>query len=89
LRKIILFDGRLVETAKHTHKGTSFTNRQWRCTPKVHKGTFGAKRNAVQRVYRRRHFQTAAVGLVIVPMSLKTDVRQFSTQKRYAPEVPL
>jgi len=28
LRKIMLFDGRLVETVKHTHKGTSFTNRQ-------------------------------------------------------------
>ena len=25
LRKITLFDGRLVEIVKHTHKGTSFT----------------------------------------------------------------
>jgi len=89
----MLFDGRLVETVKHTHKGTSFTNRQWRCTPEVHKGTFDAKRNvdsnAVQRVYRRRHFQTAAVGLVTVPMLLKTDVHKFSTQKRCTSKVPL
>jgi len=41
----MLFDGRLVETVKHTHKGTSFTNRQWRCMPEVNKGTFDAKRN--------------------------------------------
>ena len=33
LCKIMLFDGRLVETVKHTHKGTSFTNRQWQCAP--------------------------------------------------------
>ena len=55
LFKILLFDGRLVETVKHTHKGTSFTNRQWQCAPKVNKCTFDVKRNvdtpnAVQRV---------------------------------------
>jgi len=45
LRKIMLFDGRLVETVKHTHKGTSFTNQQWQWAPEVNKGTFDAKRN--------------------------------------------
>jgi len=41
----MLFDGRLVKTVKHMHKGTSFTNRQWRCMPEVNKGTFDANRN--------------------------------------------
>jgi len=41
----MLFDGRQVETAKHTHKVTSFTNQQWQCMPEVHKGTFDANRN--------------------------------------------
>jgi len=41
----MLFDGRLVETVKHTHKGTSLTNRQRQCAPEVHKRTFYAKRN--------------------------------------------
>jgi len=41
----MLGDGRLVETVKHTHKGTSFTNQQWQWAPEVNKGTFDAKRN--------------------------------------------
>ena len=38
----MLFDGRLVKTVKHTHKGTSFTNQQWLWAPEVNKGTFDA-----------------------------------------------
>ena len=45
----MLFDGRLVETVKYTHTGTSFTNQFEilfrRAKPEVNKGTFDAKRN--------------------------------------------
>ena len=54
----MLFYGRLVETVKHTHKGTSFTNQQWQWAPEVNKGTFGAKRNVDSHCR-------------IVPMSIK------------------
>jgi len=62
------FDGHLVETFKHTHKGTSFADRQWQWAPEVNKGTFDAKKNVDNQC-------------CIVPMSIKTNEHIYPTQK--------
>ena len=65
----MLFDCRLVETVKHMHKGTSFTNQQWQWTPEVNKGTFDTKRNVDSHCR-------------IVPMLLKTNAHYMYIQRR-------
>jgi len=64
----MLFDGRLVETVKHTHKGTSFTNQQWQWAPEVNKGTFDAQENVDSHCR-------------VVLMLIKTNAHIYPTQK--------